>query len=145
LYATLFAEGSTARKCPPPRRNPFGRASLKFPLDANENGLSPVYAPRRLDSLKPAFWRKYKRKLLTIATLVTLGYVGAADAANSNVPIWSPYTMVPQGDEPSTHEARSAYTDRRPITPARGKWRASPDWSSIGLSPGTTGDYSNYF
>jgi hypothetical protein len=87
----------------------------------------------------------YMRKLLTIATLITLSYVGAADAANSNVPIWSPYTMVPQGDEPSRHEARSAYTDRRPITPARGKWRASPDWSSIGLSPGTTGDYSNYF
>jgi hypothetical protein len=85
------------------------------------------------------------RKLLIITTLITLGYVGVADAANSNVPTWSPYAMVPQGGGPAMKEGRSAYTDRRPISPSYWEWGTSPDWSSIGLSPGNTGDYSHYF
>jgi hypothetical protein len=85
------------------------------------------------------------RKLLTVVTLITLGSIGAANATNTNVPTWSPYSIVPQGNEPAMQEGRSAYIDRGPI---QGRHRMRPgsrDWGSVGLSPGNTGDYSNYF
>ena len=85
------------------------------------------------------------RKILTLTTLITFGFVGAANATNSNVPTWSPYTMVPRGNEPAMQEGRSAYTDRQVAPRPHTVRRTSPDWGSVGLSPGNTGDYSDYF
>ena len=85
------------------------------------------------------------RKMLLIATASLLFAAGAAHA-NSSVPSWSPYAIVPDGSAspPAVsypREGRAAYT-----------WRHAPeaefyahDWSSVGLPVGSSGDYSNYF
>jgi hypothetical protein len=101
------------------------------------------------------------RKILLLATPALFIAIGAAHA-NSNVPPWSPYAIMPQGGAPAAEatpkragrihpsEGRAAYVYGEPrygdYIPPDGRLYANPrDWSSIGLPVGSTGDYSNYF
>jgi hypothetical protein len=90
------------------------------------------------------------RKMLLAATAAVLFAAGAAHA-NSNVPSWSPYAIMPQAPAPAMGyppEGRAAYIDNGPWHDYR---RAAPrdayprDWGSVGLPVGSSGDYSHYF
>ena len=85
------------------------------------------------------------RKMLFIATTSLLVAAGAAHA-NSNVPSWSPYAIMPDGSAfpppvATLREGRAADTRRH----APGAEFYAHDWSSVGLPVGSSGDYSNYF
>jgi hypothetical protein len=76
------------------------------------------------------------------ALLIALGLSNdTASAANTNVPSWSPYAIMPQANGDASR--RRAYSYHHVHNNAGDG--AAPQWADVGLPEYMTGDYSNYF
>jgi len=64
------------------------------------------------------------------AVLVVSAFSGAANAANPNVPSWSPYTMIQVPAAPPMVEGRAAFVGPTWAGPGNGP----VDYKSVGLS-----------
>jgi hypothetical protein len=78
----------------------------------------------------------------TAALLIALGLShDTASAANTNVPSWSPYAIMPQANGDALRgRAHSYHYVHNNVGNS-----AAPQWADVGLPEYMTGDYSNYF